>query len=82
MKLALWQSPPANGRIDEVFSAICQQLRAAAAAGAKLLVAPELILPGYNRPDLHPRAILDADNPMLSKGSRVQFPHGPATVMR
>ncbi|AUH66640.1 nitrilase-related carbon-nitrogen hydrolase [Paracoccus zhejiangensis] len=53
MKLALWQSPPANGRIDDVFSAICQQLRAAAAAGAKLLVAPELILPGYNRPDLH-----------------------------
>lgn len=53
MKLALWQSPPANGRIDEVFSAICQHLRAAAAAGAKLLVTPELILPGYNRPDLH-----------------------------
>ena len=53
MKLALWQSLPANGRIDEVFSAICQQLRAAAAAGAKLLVTPELILPGYNRPDLH-----------------------------
>lgn len=53
MKLALWQTAPTNGRIEAVFSAVCSQLRAAAAAGAKLLVAPELILPGYNRPDLH-----------------------------
>ena len=53
MKLALWQSVPADGRIDQVFSAICQQLQAAATAGARLLVTPELILPGYNRPDLH-----------------------------
>ena len=63
MKLALWQSAPADGRIDQVFSAICQQLQAAATAGASLLVTPELILPGYNRPDLH-RALaqpLDGD---------------------
>ncbi|AGT09795.1 nitrilase-related carbon-nitrogen hydrolase [Paracoccus aminophilus] len=53
MKLALWQTAPTNGRIEAVFSAVCSQLRAAAAAGAKLLVAPELVLPGYNRPDLH-----------------------------
>jgi predicted amidohydrolase len=54
VKIALWQAPPTNGRIDEVFRAICQQLRAASAAGAGLLLTPELILPGYNRPDLHP----------------------------
>lgn len=53
MKLALWQAAPTNGRIDEVFSAICRQLQAASAAGAAILVLPELILPGYNRPDLH-----------------------------
>ena len=53
MKIALWQAPPTNGRIEAVFRAICQQLRAAGAAGAELLVTPELILPGYNRPDLH-----------------------------
>ncbi len=53
VKLALWQAPPTNGRIEAAFSALCTQLRAAAAAGAKLLVVPELILPGYNRPDLH-----------------------------
>ncbi len=29
------------------------QLQAAAAAGAQMLVLPELVLPGYNRPDLH-----------------------------
>ncbi|WP_112310508.1 carbon-nitrogen hydrolase family protein [Pseudogemmobacter bohemicus] len=53
MKLALWQATPGNGNIEAVFSAICTQLRAAAAAGARLLLVPELILPGYNRPDLH-----------------------------
>lgn len=53
MKLALWQTAPADGRIEQVFSAISQQLQAAATAGARLMVTPELILPGYNRPDLH-----------------------------
>ena len=53
MKLALWQSAPTDGRVDQVIAALGQQLRAGAAAGASLLVAPELILPGYNRPDLH-----------------------------
>ena len=53
MKLALWQTTPTDGRIEQVFAALSAQLRAAAAAGARLLVAPELILPGYDRPDLH-----------------------------
>lgn len=53
MKLALWQTAPTDGRIEQLFQALAAQLRAAAAAGAALLVAPELILPGYDRPDLH-----------------------------
>ncbi|MCL4069198.1 carbon-nitrogen hydrolase family protein [Pseudomonas sp. GX19020] len=53
MKVALWQAKPTNGNIEAAFSAICTQLQAAATAGAKLLLAPELLLPGYNRPDLH-----------------------------
>ena len=53
VKLALWQARPTNGRIEPVFSSIRQNLVAASAAGAKLLLTPELILPGYNRPDLH-----------------------------
>lgn len=53
VKLALWQTYPTNGRIEQAFSSIRQQLIAAASAGAKLLLTPELILPGYNRPDLH-----------------------------
>ncbi|NHF73166.1 nitrilase-related carbon-nitrogen hydrolase [Paracoccus xiamenensis] len=53
MKLALWQTAPTDGRIEQAFNALSAQLKAAAAAGATLLVAPELFLPGYDRPDLH-----------------------------
>lgn len=53
VKLAIWQSEPTNGRMEAVFPAICRQLQAVSKAGAKLLVLPELFLPGYNRPDLH-----------------------------
>ncbi|MEM8728854.1 MAG: carbon-nitrogen hydrolase family protein [Pseudomonadota bacterium] len=54
MKIALFQSPTTNGDEVAAFSRIAQMLQAAAWAGAEMLVMPELYLPGYNRPDLHP----------------------------
>ena len=53
MKLALWQCTPTDGRVEEALDALGATLRAAAAAGARVLVVPELYLPGYHRPDLH-----------------------------
>ncbi len=53
MKLALYQGPPIGGDLEAGFSRLEAQLNASAAAGARLLIAPELFLPGYNRPDLH-----------------------------
>ena len=61
MKLALWQCHPTDGRVAEALVALEAQLAAAAAAGARLLVVPELYLPGYNRPDLHAALAQPAD---------------------
>ncbi|OSQ44605.1 carbon-nitrogen hydrolase family protein [Thalassospira alkalitolerans] len=55
MKIALYQGPPTDGDIERTLSRINSQLQAAATAGATMVVFPELFLPGYNRPDLHPR---------------------------
>lgn len=67
MKLAIWQSEPTNGRIEAVFPAICTQLQAVAKAGAKLLLLPELFLPGYNRPDLHSALAQSIDGEWMSR---------------
>jgi predicted amidohydrolase len=53
VKLALWQCHPTDGRVAQALVALEAPLSASAAAGARLLVVPELYLPGYNRPDLH-----------------------------
>ncbi|WP_353473287.1 carbon-nitrogen hydrolase family protein [Salipiger sp. H15] len=53
MKLALYQGPPIGGDIEAGLARLERQLLVAAAAGARLLVAPELFLPGYNWPELH-----------------------------
>ena len=52
MKLALYQSPSPGGNVEDGFERISTQLRAAAAAGAQMLVLPEMYLPGYNQPRL------------------------------
>ncbi len=48
-RIALWQGPSPEGNIKAAFAALGQAMRAAAAMGAKALVAPELYLPGYNQ---------------------------------
>lgn len=54
MKLAVYQGAPTDGDVDGAFARIAAALTAAAAMGAEMAVFPELFLPGYNRPDLHP----------------------------
>lgn len=53
MKLALYQGPPIGGDVEAGLARLDTVARAAALAGAKMVVFPELFLPGYNRPDLH-----------------------------
>ncbi|KAB2541184.1 nitrilase [Salipiger aestuarii] len=53
MKLALYQGPVQSGATEAGFATIRRQLAASAAAGASMLVMPELYLPGYNHPDHH-----------------------------
>jgi predicted amidohydrolase len=47
-RLALWQGPSPAGDEAAAFAALDAALRAAGALGARMLVAPELFLPGYN----------------------------------
>ncbi len=67
MKLALWQCPPTDGLVEEALIALEDRLVAAAAAGASILLVPELYLPGYNRPDLHASLAQPLDGPWLSR---------------
>lgn len=67
MKLALWQARPTDGRIEDAFTSLSKQLQAAATAGAKMLVAPELFLPGYHRPDLHARLAQGIDGEWITR---------------
>lgn len=53
MKLALCQVPSPAGDIDAAFAEIGRGLAVAAAAGARMAVFPELILPGYNLAEMH-----------------------------
>ena len=49
MKIALYQGPSPAGDTEAAFATIAQALAAVAAAGAQMVVFPELFLPGYNQ---------------------------------
>ena len=51
-RIALWQGPSVQADIKLAFATLGQAMRAAGAMGAKMLVAPELYLPGYNQDNL------------------------------
>ncbi len=53
MKLALYQGPVIDGATGEAFAKIREVLTAAAAAGTRMALFPELFLPGYNHPEHH-----------------------------
>ncbi|MEP3441000.1 MAG: carbon-nitrogen hydrolase family protein [Sulfitobacter sp.] len=63
LKLALFQGSPSMGDPTSALVTLRQQVQAAAAAGARMLVVPELFLPGYNQPDLHIRSAQPAGGP-------------------
>lgn len=57
MRVALWQGPSPMGDDAQADATLQQALMAAGAAGAAVLVAPEVFLPGYNQDDIPARAI-------------------------
>lgn len=67
MKLALSQWAPCHGATEADFDRIGSELRAAAAAGASMLVLPELLLPGYNHPSLHQRLAEPRDGAWMGR---------------
>jgi predicted amidohydrolase len=48
LRIALWQGPSPQGETGVALATLRGALKAAAAVGAQVLVAPELFLPGYN----------------------------------
>lgn len=66
MKIALFQTTPADGRIGPALTRAAQAAQAAARAGAQMLIMPELFLPGYNRPDLHATLAQPAGGPWVA----------------
>ncbi len=52
MRIAVHQGPSPQGATEAGLAALGRSLGAAAAAGADVLVMPEIFLPGYNHPDV------------------------------
>ena len=52
MKLAVYQGPSPEGDIEYALNVVEMALSAVSAAGAKMIVFPELFLPGYYQPKL------------------------------
>lgn len=63
MKLALVQPQPLESEPAQILAIIEDWVKGLAALGADLVVLPELILPGYNRPEAHhaEARLLDGD---------------------
>lgn len=75
MRLALWQTEGHPGDVAANLTALAQQARAAAAAGAQLLLCTELWLGGYN---VQAQAAEPADGPAAQRIGAIAREHGIA----
>jgi predicted amidohydrolase len=75
MRLALHQGPSPAGDPEAAFAAIDRTLAAAAAAGARMAVFPELFLPGYNCADI-PALAQPLDGPWGARLATLARRHG------
>ncbi|WP_138470045.1 nitrilase-related carbon-nitrogen hydrolase [Poseidonocella sp. HB161398] len=76
MKLALLQISAATASAEERLDAVEAALAAAAAQEAALLLVPELLLPGYNCPDLHATLAEPAGGPWQLALAEMARVHG------
>lgn len=78
MRLALWQTQGFPADIEANLAALDGQLRAAAAAGARLLLCPELWLGGYHVPQRMAALAEPADGPAAQRIAALCRAHGVA----
>lgn len=79
MRLAVLQCPSPAGDVEQALLAVDAALRAAAAVGACVLTVPEVVLPGYNQPDIAARALVAGDA-VLTRLSQIVQAAGCALV--
>ena len=53
MKIAIYQGASPEGDVEYAIKIVEMTVRSASVAGVKMIVFPELFLPGYNQPELH-----------------------------
>lgn len=80
MKLALYQGPSLAGGIGDALAKVDQMASAATRAGAEMIVFPELLLPGYNQPDLIPALAQPCGGTWESAVGKIAATHRCAVV--
>lgn len=81
VKLLLSQPLPTDGALTEAFDHAAHCLGVAAAAGARLVLLPELFLPGYNRPDLHAALAQPLEGGWIARLRAMAAAHGVGLVL-
>lgn len=79
MRLSVLQTPSPAGDIDAACAVLATALQAVSAAGAEVLVAPEVFLPGYNHPRIADLS-LGVDSAPLARLSETTRSAGTALV--
>ena len=71
MRLSIYQAPATLADCEGAFTRAAAMARSAAAAGAQMLLLPELFFPGYNRPDDHPRMAQPASGEWVGRMAQI-----------